>query len=36
MMVSYDEDLTFQEAVDLMKAHLQQRISDLDVLINAL
>ena len=36
MMVSYDENLTFQEAVDLMKLHLNQRISILDGLINAL
>lgn len=36
LMVNYDENLSFQEAVDLMKVHLRQRISDLDVLINAL
>ena len=35
-MINYDEQLTFQEAVDRMKEGLHQRIRELDTLINQL
>lgn len=35
-MINFDEQLTFQEAVDRMKEGLRQRIQELDTLINQL